>query len=118
MLGVRARLQGLCMVYHLNQAQLITALQRYPGLIPVDLDADRQQVVWMDLEQYHCYEGFFHRALQTFTALKQTRTPQETVKRWTSDLHVFNSPEVVTNPIYPSGFIFHAGRCGSTVLTK
>lgn len=103
---------------HLDSAQLMEALQRYPGLIPVDLDVDQQRLVWMDLQQYHCYEGFFHRALGMFTALTQARSRAAPVELCTSDIQVLQSAAVLRDPIYPTGFIFHAGRCGSTLLTK
>jgi hypothetical protein len=104
------------MSHHLSAEQLVRELQRRPGLIPVEIDLSRQRAVWLDLNGYHCYEGFFHRSLQILSALRRVQgQPEEMV---TSDLSALQSEQVLTDHLYPTGFIFHAGRCGSTLLTK
>jgi hypothetical protein len=39
-------------------------------------------------------------------------------ERFTTDMDVLDSASITENCLYPSGFIFHAGRCGSTLLSK
>ena len=39
-------------------------------------------------------------------------------ERFTSDMDVLDSADLVKNCLPPSGFIFHASRCGSTLLSK
>jgi hypothetical protein len=96
---------------HLSQNELINALKDHQGLIPVGIGSDR--TLWMDLGEYHFYEGFFHRSLDVFHALKKGK-----VFSFTTDITVLEDQRILTEYIYPSGFIFHAGRCGSTVLAK
>lgn len=104
------------MSHHLSEEHLIRELHHRPGLIPIEIDVSRQRLVWLDLDSYHCYEGFFHHSLRMAGALKRARNQaHETL---TSDLRALASERVLTDYLYPAGFIFHAGRCGSTLLTK
>jgi hypothetical protein len=89
-----------------------------PGLIPVHLDAVRRRALWMDLSGYHCYDGSFRRSLAAYaTILAGARHPSEP---WQceSSLDFLRSAAYGADCISPSGFIFHAGRCGSTLLAK
>lgn len=106
------------MAQHLDSAQLRQALRQHPGLIPVELDIQRQQVRWVDLERFHSYEGFFHKALLTFAALQRMDKQASGSVSFTSDLDALRTAPELNDAIYPTGFIFHMGRCGSTLLTK
>lgn len=101
---------------HLTKKELLNELKTRSGLIPIEINVNYQKLVWMDLETYHCYEGFFHKSLDTFASLKALQN-KETIT-FTSDLNVLTDENILTDNIYPTGFIFHAGRCGSTLLTK
>lgn len=101
---------------HLTKAKLFNELKNRPGLVPIEIDANNKQLIWMDLETYHCYEGFFHKSLDTFAHLK-TLQNKETVS-FTTELNALTDENILTDNIYPTGFIFHAGRCGSTLLAK
>lgn len=94
----------------LRSGELARELLERPGLIPINLDARQQQLLWMDLEGFHFYDGFFSQGLAMFQALR--RTPA----RFVSGLDVLDKP--VPGGLEPTGFIFHAGRCGSTLLTR
>ena len=101
---------------HLSEGELIGELRRCPGLIPVGIDAGNQRLLWQDLDSYHCYEGFFHRSLHLIDAINNLKRRQNQV--FTSDLSVLGSEGILTEYLYPSGFIFHVGRSGSTLLMK
>lgn len=97
---------------HLSNEDLLAELRRHKGLIPVSILVQEERVLWLDMEKYHFYEGFFHKTLDMFRALKKHAVS------FTSDASVLADERVLTEFIYPSGFIFHAGRCGSTMLAK
>ena len=97
----------------LTARQLAIEIAARPGLIPVEIDAAAQQVNWIDLNGYHCYEGFLDHALAVYASL--CRTPPAT---FTSDLDSLPYLAAQCDCLPPSGFIFHAGRCGSTLLVK
>jgi hypothetical protein len=77
------------------------------------LDADRGEAHWLDLGAYHCYEGFFHRSLALHASLSRG-----TPRQFKSSLDFLAGATLLHNPLPPSGFIFHAGRCRSTLLAK
>lgn len=94
----------------LQPGELAHELEARPGLIPISVDVRQQLLLWMDLECFHFYEGFFHQGLAMFQALR--RTPVNFV----SGLEALDEP--VPGGLMPTGFIFHTGRCGSTLLTR
>jgi hypothetical protein len=97
---------------YLTEIGLGAELVARPGLIPVLLDAARRQLTWIDLELFHLYQGFFHDALGAWTALRGSNPTG-----FTTSLDVLPSLDLATC-LAPTGFIFHAGRCGSTLLAK
>jgi len=102
----------------ISKAELITALQEHPGLLPFQSHCDTRKLEWLDLERYHIYEGFFHKAVDRFGALKHSIANGATPLRFLSDLTVLADSAILCQPGEPSGFIFHCGRSGSTLLTK
>jgi hypothetical protein len=101
---------------HLAFPELLDALDRFSGIIPVDIDLGLNQLLWMDLEAYHFYEGFLHKSIATFKALKEMKGGQ--TKGFATDIDVLEHASILKDHVYPAGFIFHAGRCGSTALVK
>ncbi|HEY4085981.1 MAG TPA: hypothetical protein VGM43_08585 [Bryobacteraceae bacterium] len=88
------------------------------GLVPVELDSTQHTASWLDLKDYHCFEGSFKRSLATYAAiLAGARHPSEPW-RCISSLDFLRSAPPATDCLSPSGFILHAGRCGSTLLAK
>jgi hypothetical protein len=96
---------------HLTEAQLGLELKARPGLIPVRLSAG--EALWIDMDGYHCYEGFFHQSLTAYQGMARAK-PQ----RFISTLDFLASADRPDDSIHPTGFIFHMGRCGSTLLAK
>lgn len=98
---------------HLTKEELLAALQTHKGLIPVSILVKEEQLLWLDMEEYHFYEGFFHKTLDLFRALKKGKAVS-----FITDVAVLEDKGILTDHLYPDGFIFHAGRCGSTSLAK
>lgn len=98
---------------HLSKENLFGELNFRPGLIPIAIDAENRRLNWMDVEKYHFYEGFFSKSLRMFSALKKGD-----LFEFTTDLAVLEDNRILTDYVYPGGFIFHAGRSGSTLLAK
>lgn len=88
-------------------------MNRRAGLIPVSIDAENRRLNWLDAEKYHFYEGFFGQSLRLFSALKSGD-----ISEFTTDLNVLEDDLILTEYVRPCGFIFHAGRSGSTLLAK
>ena len=97
---------------HLTAGELDVELSKRPGLIPVAIANDSAQILWLDLDAYHAHEGFFHQSIAAYTALCKT-----TPRRFFTAFDVLGSIRV-PDTLRPTGFIFHAGRCGSTLLVK
>jgi hypothetical protein len=98
---------------HFSKENLFDELKLRPGLIPVSIDAENGRLNWLDAEKYHFYEGFFNQSLRMFSALKKGN-----LFEFTTDLTVLEDNRILTDYVRPSGFIFHAGRSGSTLLAK
>ena len=99
-------------VEHITTDELLDERQRRNGLIPVFIDQERQMLKWMDMDTYHFYEGFFRKSINIYTLLKKD------IVSFTTDLAILEDDRIAENFIYPSGFIFHAGHCRSTALSK
>jgi hypothetical protein len=88
------------------------------GLIPIELDAFQRTALWLDLNNYHCHDGSFRRSLVTYAALRAGASTPSEPWRCVSSLDFLRSAPHATDCLGPTGFIFHAGRCGSTLLAK
>lgn len=101
---------------HLTNDEFLSEFENHQGLIPIEIDLSIRKITWMDLEKYHCYEGFFHKSLDTFITLKSLQGITPTF--FTTNLNTLEDERILKDYINPTGFIFHAGRCGSTLLAK
>ncbi len=100
----------------LTGPQLGAEFAARPGLIPVSVGYTAEhpsaRILWLDLDCYHCYEGFFDQSIAMYSAMV-SRPPA----RFETALEALeNLPPDSLVP--PSGFIFHASRSGSTLLAK
>ena len=82
------------------------------GLIPIHIDVEREQVVWCDIGEHELTEAFFG----TFVA----RLAQDPGDRrvFVTGLDVLAHDYDVLQLRAPAGFVFHMGRCGSTLLSR
>jgi len=97
----------------LSQKRLEDELAIHEGLIPVEIDTVHGRISWVDLERYHCYRGLFQDSLQSWAALRGSEPD-----RFTSSIEVLDSIRIPSNSLSPTAFIFHAARCGSTLLAQ
>lgn len=97
---------------HLLVSEIDWELNARPGLIPIRIRPDENTVDWLDFGGYHCYHGFFHNALAEYRFLKSDALG------FCSSLDVLDQVPIPIDSVVPTGFIFHAGRCGSTVLAQ
>ncbi len=100
------------MIRRLTQDELETERTRRPGLIPVAFRS-ADELVWLDLTDLHCREGFFSESLEVYAREKGDRR-----EGFLTAIDTLFSPAAVEGSLPPTGFIFHAGRCGSTLLAK
>lgn len=92
---------------------LLRQIKAGKRFIPTALDIQGDKITWLDFEQYHFYEGFFHKSHRIFSALKRGK-----LDYITTDIDILKEDYVCEGCFYPSGFIFHASRSGSTLLAK
>jgi len=95
-----------------QHSQLIEEINKRPGLIPIDIDGDNHKLVWFDIGDHQLTESYF------FTSTDLLISKQEEPTLFATDISTLASDDILTDYIYPSGFIFHMGRCGSTLLSK
>jgi hypothetical protein len=96
----------------LSSREMEVELRNFPGLIPIALDVPGGRVEWLDLDGYHCYEAFFHQSIAAYISMRKTPP-----RSFFTELDALCNLEP-GDRIEPSGLIFHAGRCGSTLLAK
>lgn len=92
----------------------LEAIQRRTGFIPVDVKPtpNGHDVVWMDVGDYAFTKAKFEHSIKR---LATAAHPGETL---TTDLEVLANQPFLEDVLYPSGFIFHMSRCGSTLFAK
>lgn len=67
---------------------------------------DEEKIVWYNMKNKRFTKPFFDDSFHSYREKKYTN--------WSMIKKVANS----IDPIYPSGFIFHTSRCGSTLLSQ
>lgn len=82
------------------------------GLLPLELHCDAREISWFDFGDMHLRETFLEISAEE--RLSQHADALSVV----TDLDVLETPDLYDDPLSPSGFIFHVGRCGSTLLAK
>ena len=84
------------------------------GLLPLELHCDNREITWFDFGDMHLRETFLEISAEE--RLSQHADALSVV----TDLDVLETPDLYADTLAPSpaGFIFHVGRCGSTLLAK
>lgn len=82
------------------------------GLLPLELHCDAREISWLDFGDMHLCETFLEISAEE--RLSQHADALTVV----TDLEVLEAPDLYDDAFSPSGFIFHVGRCGSTLLAK
>ncbi|MXY97607.1 MAG: hypothetical protein F4Z29_07625 [Gemmatimonadetes bacterium] len=89
-----------------------TLLNSRRGLLPLELHYDNREITWFDFGDMHLRETFLEISAEE--RLSQHADAMSVV----TDLNVLETPDLYPNTLSPAGFIFHVGRCGSTLLAK
>ena len=87
-------------------------LNSHRGLLPLELHCDAHEITWFDFGDMHLRETFLEISAEE--RLSQHADAMTVV----TDLEVLETPDLYADTLAPSGFIFHVGRCGSTLLAK
>jgi hypothetical protein len=99
-------------ILNLFRDQITQKIKKNSGFIPVKIDLDHNRLIWLDVGEYQFTEGFFDASIK-----KLTSDPAQS-KILATDIGFLVSDDFLDGTLYPSGFIFHISRCGSTVLSK
>ncbi|MCE7984878.1 MAG: hypothetical protein DYG89_27205 [Caldilinea sp. CFX5] len=94
--------------------EAIDLIQQHTGFIPVDVQPTptSHEVTWLNVGKYRFTKAKFEFAIR---GLITTDQGKESVTTALTDLA---DQTLLTDALYPTGFIFHISRCGSTLLAK
>lgn len=97
-----------------NASDALDLIQHHAGFIPVDVQPTPtgHEVVWLNVGSYRFTTAKFEFAIQRLVAAAQGG------EQVTTALADLAGREFLADALYPSGFIFHISRCGSTLLAK
>ncbi|CAN5749401.1 sulfotransferase family protein [soil metagenome] len=92
----------------------LARVQQQTGFIPVDVrpKPNGHDVVWMDVGEYAFTKAKFEHSI------RQLATASTLVETLTTDIELLANQDFLSDVLYPSGFIFHMSRCGSTLFAK
>ena len=98
----------------LSNEQAASIIQQEHGYIPINVDPQdgEHRIIWLNVGDYQFTESKFRYSIQRLTAEPQSH------ERFATDIRLLESVEFLQDTLYPSGFIFHMSRCGSTLLAK
>lgn len=94
--------------------EAINLIQQHNGFLPVDVQPATagHEVTWLNVGKYRFTKAKFELAIRGLIA---TEHSEGTLTTALTDLA---AKEFLTDTLYPTGFIFHISRCGSTLLAK
>lgn len=102
---------------YLSIDDAIARIHAAPGVIPVAIDPEIEnggngKVFWADIGDapYREWQHIF-----TVSALAEQGAIAES---FVTDFAILQDDRILTDPIVPSGFMFHISRCGSTLTGK
>lgn len=83
-----------------------------PGLMPLEVNSQNSWIVWGDIGRFELKRPFYEWGLRDFHQTVGIRSVVRT------PIEILDDPALVSDTLYPSGFIFHMSRCGSSVLVR
>ena len=83
-----------------------------PGLMPLEVNSQDSWIVWGDIGRFELERPLYEWGLRDCQQSVGIRSVVRT------SIEVLNDPALVSDTLYPSGFIFHMSRCGSSVLVR
>ena len=99
---------------YLPADQAFQLIRRDQGFIPVAIEPTygAHHVVWLNVGDYQFTESKFRYSIQNLA------THYGPGDRIVTDIRMLTAENLLDDTLYPSGFIFHISRCGSTLLAK
>lgn len=100
---------------HLQPEQAIEVIKQHQGIIPIDIlstETGSFNLLWLNVGDYPLTEWKFGYSIQNLM------TNQRENQSFTTPLSLLTFKPFLEDYLYPSGFIFHMSRCGSTILAK
>lgn len=90
----------------------IADVETLRGWLPVDaqVSGGRPFIRWMDMRGVRLAEPFFQQTVE--------RAAREGAKQLSTDIETLLRFEKIADATRPTGFIFHASRCGSTAVSN
>lgn len=84
------------------------------GWLPVDalVSEGRPYIKWMDMRGVRLAEPFFHQTIE------RVRRERQGSAELVTDIDALLQFEKIAGGVRPTGFIFHASRCGSTLVSN
>lgn len=97
---------------YLFPEQAVEIIGQHPGIIPVAI-TPTQQIIWLDVGGDPFKEWKFRHTIQNL--MKH----QKDSICFTTDLKVLTMMDsILQDSLAPEGFVFHASKCGSTLMSK
>lgn len=85
------------------------------GRLPVRVQLEKDRVVWWARQETEFVEPFFDTTVINRIMSRGNLPPVITDVQ---GLHAVTGKETVQSHLYPTGFIFHVSRCGSTLVSN
>jgi len=93
--------------------QAINVISENKGLLPIEVNSnDSGKVTWLDFDRHKIIESKFSKSIENRIA----ETPQP--KLIETNIDLLSRDNILSDSIYPTGFVFFVHRCGSTLLGK
>lgn len=101
----------------IDKQEALARIHSAAGMVPLAIDPEtegegRGKVLWGDLGEHPFLEWQYTYTLQSLAREGSIGDS------FATDISILLDDEVLTDPIAPSGFIFHTSRCGSTLTAK
>ncbi|HZB45380.1 MAG TPA: hypothetical protein VE360_09060 [Pyrinomonadaceae bacterium] len=92
----------------------VVEAEELKGWLPIDAQVcgGEPYVLWMDMRGVPLSEPFFHQTVERVRAERPARAELLT------DIGALIALEKISDSLRPTGFIFHASRCGSTLVSN
>jgi len=102
---------------HLVADEAVARIRAVGGMVPVAIDPETEtggagKVLWLDIGDHPFREWQFMYTIQSLARSGATG------EAFTTDFSILLDDRILTDPISPSGFVYHISRCGSTLTAK
>lgn len=101
----------------LGNDKAIERIRETAGMVPVAIDPETEaggagKVMWADIGDHPFREWQFMYTVQSLAGSSAIG------EAFTTDFSILRDERILADPIFPSGFVYHISRCGSTLTAK